>query len=392
VISLGGFVMIASLATAVVPKMLIHWATDDILDPVDVPTELRAADINGPINVLLLGTDAGSAGAVAGDRSHTGLNTDSIVLVHIPASHEQVYMISIPRDLYVGIPSRRSSATNCTPATHDKINSAFAYGAYDANGHQSADDPTARGNGIVLTMRTISCLVDGGLRFNGSALVNFDGFDKVVEAVGSVYMCVDEDVWSIHYAADGTPRDFYGRWSTSAANRALRKHYAKDECREFQPWEALDYARQRYDLSLGDSDYGRQRHQQQLLKAVIEKIASPNTLTNLDTMVRLRGAAGQALSLNLNDTHIEDWVFTLRKLHASDVQTVKTYAGICCRGMQIDVGGQMVSYERFDPDLEELLEAVRDDTVFDFLYRHPDWVGSGSTSAPASGTATTPAG
>ena len=34
-------------------------------------------------------------------------------------------------------------------------------------------------------------------------------------------------------------------------------------------WEALDYARQRYGLKNGD--YDRQRHQQQLIKAIAKK-------------------------------------------------------------------------------------------------------------------------
>ena len=37
------------------------------------------------------------------------------------------------------------------------------------------------------------------------AIIDFEGFDAVVHALGSVYMCVDQDVWSIHYWPDGSP-------------------------------------------------------------------------------------------------------------------------------------------------------------------------------------------
>jgi anionic cell wall polymer biosynthesis LytR-Cps2A-Psr (LCP) family protein len=300
-------------------------------------------------------------------------------------------MISIPRDTYAPIPSRKSAATDCTPAAHDKINAAFAFGAYDANGHQSANDPTARGNGIVLTMRTINCLIGGGLKFNGSALVNFDGFDKVVGAIGSVYMCVDEDVWSVHYNADGTPNDWTGSnphaEHYSPANRYLRKHYAKGECRDFLPWEALDYARQRDDLSLGDSDYGRQRHQQQLLKAIMKKIASPNTLTNLQTIGKLRDAAGQALTLNFNDTPIEDFVLTLSHLRADDIVTIKTYAGHFDSAPCV-IGGMTLDCQAFGDDLKSLIQAARDDKVFDFLAAHPDWLDQDNNPSPVTPTVT----
>ena len=40
-------------------------------------------------------------------------------------------------------------------------------------------------------------------------------------------------------------------------------------CKDMEGWEALDYARQRYGLTNGD--YDRQRHQQQLIKAMAKK-------------------------------------------------------------------------------------------------------------------------
>jgi hypothetical protein len=256
--------------------------------------------------------------------------------------------------------------SDCDGST-DKINAAFGYGAVDADGHQDLTS-AGRGNGVILTMRTINCIVGGGLTFNGWATVNFDGFDKVVEALGSVYMCVDEDVWSIHYRADGTPADFY--YFSGHSTRPQRKHYTKGECRDFQPWEALDYSRQRVDLAEGDGDYGRQRHQQQLLKAILAKVASADTLTNFNTVGRLQQSAGDLLVLDLSGVPVEDWVFTFRNLRAGDVTMVKTYAGLY-RSETVDE----ISYQRLDDDLIELLEACRDDTVFNFLAAHQDWVG-----------------
>jgi anionic cell wall polymer biosynthesis LytR-Cps2A-Psr (LCP) family protein len=195
-------------------------------------------------------------------------------------------------------------------------------------------------------------------------------------------MCVDTDVWSIHYKADGTPHDYY--YSSGPSTRPQRKHYAKGECRDFKPWEALDYSRQRVDLGDGSGDYGRQRHQQQLIQAIISKIASTNPITNFSTISRVREAAGDLLVLDFGGQQVEDWVVTLASLRPADLTMIKTYAG---KFASLDVNG--ISYQEVRPDLIDLLNAAKNDTVFDFLAGHPDWIGSSNGVAP---TATTPTG
>ena len=50
---------------------------------------------------------------------------------------------------------------------------------------------------------TISQLVPGGLDFNAVAILNYDGFLSILKVLGGVDMCVDEEVWSIHYDRNG---------------------------------------------------------------------------------------------------------------------------------------------------------------------------------------------
>src|SRR5262245_1651475 len=62
----------------------------------------RAAD--GATNILLLGSDSRDPD----QPSQTGGNwrTDSIVLMHVPASHDRAQLVSFPRDLWVNIPGQ----------------------------------------------------------------------------------------------------------------------------------------------------------------------------------------------------------------------------------------------------------------------------------------------
>jgi len=355
---LGGVVMLVSGAVVVVPKLAAHWATSGI-DQVDaIPTELLGKNIDGAINFLLLGLDQRN-----GEEAEDRIRADSIMIAHIPATHDRVFMISLPRDAEVAIPDYPKTGFI---GYRDKINAAFAGAAVTPDNHRDGS-PAGMGRGAELTMKTISNLIPGGMTFNGVGIINFDGFQQVLEAIGGVNMCVDEDVWSIHYLNSG--QRVYADLPEYQA-KASGKHYVKGECRDMLPWEALDYSRQRYYLADGDGDYGRQRHQQQLIKAIVNKVSSGNTITNFGTMTKLQKAAGDLLTLDLGNTKIEDWVLTLSSLRSDDMVMVKTNGG------KFAPNGNG-SNEQLLPDSIELLKAVQKDTVFDFLTTHQDWIAAG---------------
>ena len=359
VIAFGVLAMVGSGLTIAVPKIAAAWLTGNIQQIDAIPTDLVATSIDGPINFLLLGLDQRE-----GEEAENRIRADSIVLVHIPASHDVAYMISFPRDSLVDIPPYPPTKY---PGGRDKINAAFANGAVtpDIYGDRDAS-PEGWTRGAELTMRTISNLVPGGLKFSGVAIINFAGFEKVVEALGVIKnFCVDEEVYSIHYYPDGQRAQpdlnlVYGD------DQTVGKHYPVG-CYDMEPWEALDYSRQRYGLS--DGDYGRQRHQQQLLKAIVRQAMSPDVLTNLSTVRKLRDAAGDLLTLDLGDFGIEEWVFTLSSLRADDIVMIKTNGGKFHSRIINDT-----YYEYLSDESLELLQHVQSDTVFDFLARHPDWV------------------
>jgi anionic cell wall polymer biosynthesis LytR-Cps2A-Psr (LCP) family protein len=359
----GALVMFGSLLTVAVPRVLASWAEGGIEHFDAIPEELQGKDINGAINFLLLGIDERREGSMSDEL----IRADSIMLVHIPAAHDRVFMISLPRDLLVDIPADPESGYD---GDQDKLAHAFAFGAM----HNWERDPSTPGRerGVALTMRTISNMVPGGLTFNGTAIIDFDGFDAVVEALGSVYMCVDQDVYSIHYWPDGgvAGNPLWGGLNDGPADGQYGQgfHYVKDWCGDMEPWQALDYSRQRYGLE--NTDYDRQRHQQQLLKAIVDKIASPDTITNFNTVRSVQEAAGDLLTLDLNDIPLEDWVITLSGLRPDDLIMVEPYGGTFRT-----VESEGISYQRLDDDLVELLGTVQTDTTMDFLLQHPDWVG-----------------
>ncbi|HEX6500697.1 MAG TPA: LCP family protein [Micromonosporaceae bacterium] len=314
-----------------------------------LPTHPGRAALNGPVNFLVVGID--------GRNGPSGLvRSDTIIVVHIPASHDRAYLVSIPRDTAVEIPAFPPTGYR---GGHDKIDAAYALGSMGNGG---------RAGGLKLLAETIRQM--SGITVDGAAVVDFAGFRNVVEALGGVHMCVDEKTVSLHIGIDRNGR--YAPPFTTAGGQftpvpGVTPVVYEPGCRDLAPWQALDYIRQR--VFIPDGDYGRQRHQQQLLAAIATRAMSSGVLSNpakLDALVR---AAGGGLTVDFGGADLLDWMATLKSVGPDDIVMIRTNGG---HYQPVKVDG--VYGEQLSPDSRQLLQAVRDDTVADFLGRHPDWV------------------
>jgi LCP family protein required for cell wall assembly len=343
---IGALVMLGSGSLVILPRMLANAATQGIKQDLGIPQELRGANIDGAINILLLGLDERAG------NSTEPIRTDSMIIAHIPADHKEAYMVSIPRDSEVAIPSFPESNFR---GWRTKINAAYAFG----NLKNGKPDLSAEGRnrGVKLTLQTINNLVPGGLKFNAVAVISFAGFRNVLDVIGGVYMCVDERTLSVQF-------DKLGKYH-SHVEPSQAKVYEKG-CRDMAGWEALDFARQRYSVVGGD--YGRQRHQQQLLEAIFKKMTSKGVITDPGKLVALQKAAGDLLTVDMGNTAVVDWLFTLKGLDANSITMIKTNGGI--------PNPNSSGNEVLTPDTMNLLKAVHDDTVYDFLVKHESWVAS----------------
>jgi anionic cell wall polymer biosynthesis LytR-Cps2A-Psr (LCP) family protein len=336
-----------------------------------LPPEQIGQDISGPINILLLGMD-----------ERTGeldlIHADSIIIVHITAAHDHAYLVSMPRDSMVAVPAFPASKFPGT--TQAKLTEAFAFGnrTFNDKGGAIGDDSAAgRARGVQLLASVLQNLTPGGgLKFNAVAIVSFDGFQKLVEAMGGLdNMCVDEKTLSEHYDATGH------YISETYGDPKKAKTYPMG-CYPMQPWEALDFVRQRKYLANGDGDYGRQRHQQQFLITVFKQLYSKKTLTDVKKISAIMDAAGKLLTVDLGGHQPLDWVFTLQNIKSDSLTMIKTNGG---NFAPITVNG--TAYEEVTPDTKQLLSAVRNDTVDQFLIAHPTWGSAAGTSVSPSTTA-----
>jgi anionic cell wall polymer biosynthesis LytR-Cps2A-Psr (LCP) family protein len=131
-----------------------------------------------------------------------------------------------------------------------------------------------------------------------------------------------------------------------------------------EPWQALDYVRQRE--TLPNSDYDRQRHQQQFIKALFKKVLSKDVLTNPVLFNKVLGVVGKAMTIDDGGIDLEDWAFAMRGIGGDDLITVKTNNGT------FNASPENSSAEALDQTTLDLLAAVRAEQVEAFLTAHPE--------------------
>jgi LCP family protein required for cell wall assembly len=362
---MGAVVLIVAGAGVVVFEATVGAATRSVKQQSLLGSSdpaAKHATVSGAKNILLVGIDQ-RPNAAAG----TAIRSDSIILMHIAADHKTGYLISLPRDSYVSIPAYNNGVQSYAGGKN-KINAAFSFGGRGLTGAQQLS------HGFELLSLTVKKLT--GITPDAGAIIDFQGFQQVVNVLGKVCMYVDEDTTSIHigHTADGKQAAPYAINPDGTINHKIKgvtaNFYAKgNHC--FTPAQALDFVRQRDLLANHDGDYGRQRHQQQFLKAVLQQ-AEHDGLRSPTKLPSLISAIGKTMTVDTGGISITDWAFAMRGLNPSGLVTIKTNDGKFNSRSVPGVG----SVQILDPTSLDLLHAARTDTVAQFVTAHPTWASS----------------
>jgi LCP family protein required for cell wall assembly len=266
----------SALVVATVFLMTEQFADDvkRIPDPfAAIPEATRPAqpvDTTGrsAVTFLVAGVDTRSevpttgAGAAASGRGVA----DAVILARLSGDRQHAYVVSIPRDTVVPIPSRG----------YAKINEAYAYG------------------GPSLLITTIERLTD--VRIDHVAVIDFAGFRELTDALGGVTVSIREDTY-----------DPYQNRVWQAGTHSLDGK------------SALDYVRQRKGLPRGDLDRA-QRHQV-YLRALMNKLVDTRTLANPVRLSHTMDAISQTVRVdaNLTNGELRELLLGLRGLDPDQV-------------------------------------------------------------------------
>lgn len=237
------------------------------------PLPAGAKDLDGKDqNILLIGNDSRAGATKAELRALStaedggSVNTDTMMLLHVPADGSRATVVSFPRDSWVDIPGYGKG----------KINSAYGDGYTAAkNAHKS--EQAAQSAGIVMTARAISGLT--GLHVDHYVQVNLLGFYRISNAIGGIPVCLN--------AAQNpnTDSDAFGR-GYSGINLPKGVSVIKGS-------QALAFVRQRHGLPNGDLD--RIKRQQYFLASAFRKVESAGVLLNPFKLHDLLTAVGSSL-------------------------------------------------------------------------------------------------
>jgi LCP family protein required for cell wall assembly len=358
----GALMMIGAGGAFVVKDAVLGYATRSVAQEDLLPQTDQHKSISGAKNILLMGIDPRP-----NQDPNDAIRADSILILHIPASHDMAFLISIPRDTWVSVP-RYNNGKRTYGGGQDKINGAFAEGGSGLTGKEK------RKHGTGLLAATIK--QNWGITFDAAAIVDFVGFQDVVRVLGGVDMYVDQRTTSVHIGHDAqgnTKVPFIQRPAANGGTELIEVKGVKPVVYEvgyqhLAAWQALDYVRQRE--TLPNSDYDRQRHQQQFIKALLKKIASKEVLGSPGTLNKVLEVVGRAMTIDTGPIGLADWMFAMSGIDGDSLLTLKTNNG----GFHASV--EHPGAEALDETTLDLLAAVRANKVQEFVLAHPGIVAS----------------
>ncbi|MEO5703932.1 MAG: LCP family protein [Candidatus Limnocylindrales bacterium] len=213
------------------------------------------------LNILLIGAD----------EQGGGHNTDTMITVSIDPASGQVVMFTLPRDT-VDVPMPPGRARNVWGSVYaGKINGFFV-----AAGRRSDVFPgTRETRGYTGLKATLGYLY--GLDIKYYVEVNFDGFKKVVDALGGVTVNVQVPVLDDNFPESGGKR---------------KRLFVPAGVQHMTGSEALDYARSRKSTS----DFERGARQQRLIISLRRQLEIGSVLRNINP---LAAAIGQSLRTDI---------------------------------------------------------------------------------------------
>ncbi|MFD0528552.1 LCP family protein [Kitasatospora arboriphila] len=234
-----------------------------------------------------------------------------MMLLHIAADRRSASIISLARDTLVDVPGHGKA----------KINAAYSWG------------------GPSLMVETVQNLT--GIRIDHIAVIDWNGFRALTDAVGGVDITVPQTI-----EGRGEAR----QWDAGT-------HHMDGA-------QALLYVRERYGLPNGDLD--RSKRQQNFLRALMIQTMDAGTLGSPARLTGLLQAVGEVVSVDdrLSNTDLYELAWSLRGLRPDGVRFMNAPFG----GFDSVDGQSVVLLDR--AAATTLWEAVRNDRMDQYLAEH----------------------
>ncbi|MFI9723005.1 LCP family protein [Streptomyces sp. NPDC052396] len=265
-----------------------HALTDGLTtsDALNAARRHAPRHLDSSANLLLIGLDSRKdmdgndlPREFVQDQLHAGsseigyYNTNTLILMHIPADGGRATAFSIPRDDYV-----QTLNGDGSPLGHYKIKEAYSYAytaAHDrlaAQGVSGAElEHRSREAGRAATLQTVQQFL--GVPVDHFAEVNLLGFYDIAKVLQPVTVCLKHPVHDRYSGADFPAG-----------------------VQDLDPRQALAFVRQRHGLDNGDLD--RTHRQQAFLSSVTHKLKRQGAFDDLGRLRELFGVLRKDLVLD----------------------------------------------------------------------------------------------
>jgi LCP family protein required for cell wall assembly len=260
----GTIVLAGGLALLLVLGVVVYFKLNSNITQLDVSNLLgkrpgssadRVTNLK-PLNILVMGSDTRALGinAYGTAKDAAGARSDTTLIVHLSGDRKSAVVVSVPRD------SMTHAPLNCK----DK-NSPVANGPVRQwNANFSLGGPAC-------LIRTVEG--NTGIFIDHFMVLNFLGFRSMVDALGSVPVCVPTAV-----------NDAYSGLHLPAGRSRVNGQ------------QALAFVRIRHNIGNDASDLGRISRQQAFLSSMVQEATSSKLLLRPDKLFSFLDAATKSLT------------------------------------------------------------------------------------------------
>ncbi|WP_058308607.1 LCP family glycopolymer transferase [Gracilibacillus massiliensis] len=199
------------------------------VETIDTTVTKKKVEAQEQLNVLLLGVD---------QRSSDSGRSDALMVLSLDPDNDSMQLVSIPRDTRTEIVGK---------GMNDKINHAYAFG------------------GVDMSINTVENFLD--IELDYYVRMNMEGLSDLVDALGGI---------TVNNKLDWNDSGYYQKGY----------HYAKGNIQLNGP-QTMGFVRMRYQDPNGD--FGRTERQRQVIKAIVDKGASFNSVGKINDLIEVLG-------------------------------------------------------------------------------------------------------
>jgi len=244
---------------------------------IEIPTATPTPNPLAPFSILLLG--------YAGGNHDGAMLTDSIIIARIQPETQQIFLISVPRDLWVYLPLTQEEEIPY------KINSAYAWGSSTTQYLNRPQQYTGKAGGGQLAKDTLSEIL--GFPIENFVALDFQAFVKTIDTLGGINVNVQKSFEDPLYPLEDpeldqtcgkTEEEITALSATMSGTKLEEQFPCRYETLNFNQGiqlmdgaTALKFARSRHSPTDG-GDYNRSARQKLVIQAVKEKVFSINFL------------------------------------------------------------------------------------------------------------------